>query len=464
LKNCIERFIIKDKGNFLMKNWRIIMYKKNLKRGVVILCLSMAMAGCGNKNEAPIEEENTTIAVEVETETQYDGNIDMEETSVEESSTLEASNDIIDETTEVVSETVTSEIENDVVETTQNESESNVEETKPNNVVEESKANEEAIQETSTQNNEVAVQSIDESIAIQQEIAENEPIVESIIEEATPATSLQTTKVRDNTPVCYTPVASGETVYANSLASIDASNTAQGYIMVKYTGTNTKVKLQITGSNGVTYTYNLSGGAYETFPLSAGNGSYKIAIYENVTGNQYATALSQTISVNITNTFGPYLYPNQYVNFNASSQVVAKAKQLAEGCADDLEVITKIYNFATTITYDYNKANTVQSGYTSNVDAIMNSGTGICLDYAAVMASMLRSQNIPTRLEVGYAGTAYHAWISTYTAETGWINGIISFDGVNWSLMDPTFAANSSQETLKNFIGNGSNYSTKYIY
>jgi transglutaminase-like putative cysteine protease len=256
---------------------------------------------------------------------------------------------------------------------------------------------------------------------------------------------------------------SGITVYSNSLAAIDASNVSEGYIMVNYKGTNPKVKLQMTGSNGVTYTYNLSGG-YEAFPLSAGSGTYKIAIYENVTGNQYSTALSQTITANITNTFGPYLYPNQYVNFNASSKVVAKAKELAAGCANDLEVVTKVYNYATTITYDYNKANTVQSGYTPNVDAILASGTGICFDYAAVMASMLRSQNIPTRLEVGYAGTAYHAWISTYIHDIGWVNGIISFDGTNWSLMDPTFAASTDETTLKNFIGDGTNYKTKYIY
>jgi hypothetical protein len=287
--------------------------------------------------------------------------------------------------------------------------------------------------------------------------------METINDEEAPTATLSGSAKRDNTPVCYTPVASGVTVYSNSLAEIDASNVSEGYIMVNYKGTNSKVKLQITGSNGVTYTYNLKGG-YETFPLSAGSGSYKVGVYENVSGNQYATALSQTITANITNTYGPYLYPNQYVNFNASSKVVAKAKQLAEGCDDDLAVITKIYNYATTITYDYNKANTVQSGYTADVDAIMQSGTGICLDYAAVMASMLRSQNIPTRLEVGYAGTAYHAWISTYIHEIGWVNGIISFDGTNWSLMDPTFAANSSETALKNFIGDGTNYKTKYIY
>lgn len=269
---------------------------------------------------------------------------------------------------------------------------------------------------------------------------------------------------RSNTPVCLVPTASGVTVYSNALAAIDASNASEGYIMVNYKGTNPKVKLQITGANGVTYTYNLHGG-YETFPLSSGDGSYKVAVYENVTGNQYSTALSQTIKVTITNVFGPNLYPNQYVNFNMGSQVVSEAMQLAQSCNTDLEVVTKVYNYVTSnISYDHNKAANVQSGYTSNVDEILLSGTGICLDYAAVMASMLRSQNIPTRLEVGYAGSAYHAWISTYITDIGWVNGIIEFDGANWSLMDPTFAANSSETALKNFIGNGSNYKTKYIY
>ena len=102
--------------------------------------------------------------------------------------------------------------------------------------------------------------------------------------------------------------------------------------------------------------------------------------------------------------------------------------------------------------------------YIPNVDEILSKKTGICLDYAAVMASMLRSQKIPTRLEVGYAGEAYHAWISTYVEDQGWINGIIQFDGENWSIMDPTFAANTSEKELKKFIGDGSKYLVKYIY
>ena len=302
-----------------------------------------------------------------------------------------------------------------------------------------------------------------ESIISDEATAEESASLQTLAEDDVPTAVLNESGLRDNTPICYAPVASGAKVYANALASVDASNVSEGYIMVNYTGSNPKVKLQITGSNGVTYTYNLHGG-YETFPLSAGSGAYKVAVYENVSGNQYSTALSQTINATITNTFGPYLYPNQYVNFNASSQVVAKAQQLAQGCASDLDVVAKIYNYTTTITYDHAKASSVQSGYTPNVDQIMLSGTGICLDYAAVMASMLRSQNIPTRLEVGYACNAYHAWISTYITDVGWVNGVIEFNGTSWSLMDPTFAANTSETTLKNFIGNGSNYKTKYIY
>ena len=80
------------------------------------------------------------------------------------------------------------------------------------------------------------------------------------------------------------------------------------------------------------------------------------------------------------------------------------------------------------------------------------------------MATMLRSQGIPTRLEVGYVGDAYHAWISVYITDIGWINGIIEFDGKDWTIMDPTFAASSSEQEVKDFIGDGHNYMTKYVY
>ncbi len=270
---------------------------------------------------------------------------------------------------------------------------------------------------------------------------------------------------RDNTPICLIPVADGVAEMHNEYASIDYSHAEEGYIMARYTGSCAKVKMQIIGPDAITYTYNLVSTDYEAFPLSAGNGTYSITIYENISGTSYATCLAAEIRAVLTNEFGPYLYPNQYCTFNSSSDVVAKAAELAASAETDLDVVANVYNYLIeNITYDYEKAATVPSGYTSDVDEILSSGTGICLDYAAVMTSMLRSQHIPTRLEVGYAGDVYHAWISTYITDVGWVNGIVEFDGESWQLMDPTFAASSSEKELKKFIGDGSNYLVKYIY
>lgn len=235
--------------------------------------------------------------------------------------------------------------------------------------------------------------------------------------------------------------------------------------MVRYNGTSPKVKLQITGTDNVTYTYNLVSTDYEAFPLSSGNGTYEIRVLENISGTSYLTCLAEKVEVTLTNEFGPYLYPNQYCTFDADSETVAKSAELAKGAVTDLDVVNNIYNYIiSSITYDYEKAETVPSGYTSDVDEILETGTGICLDYAAVMTSMLRSQRIPTRLEVGYAGDAYHAWISTYITDVGWVNGIVEFDGQSWKLLDPTFASSSSEKALRKFIGDGSNYVVKYMY
>lgn len=273
------------------------------------------------------------------------------------------------------------------------------------------------------------------------------------------------TTIRDNTPDCLVPSANGTTVYSNPYVSIDASNIDEGYVMAAYLGNCPIVKLQLVGPDHMTYTYDLFGSDYEVFPLSAGSGTYSLGVYENVEGTQYATIFSQELEVNLTNPWGSFLYPNQYVKFNSSSKVVSVAKELVAGAHDDLEAIIMVYNYVVeNITYDFDKAANVQSGYVPKVDEILQTKTGICLDYAAVMASMLRSQRIPTKLEVGYAGSTYHAWISTYVEDQGWVNGIIQFDGKNWSLMDPTFAANTDEKELKNFIGEGDNYVTKYNY
>lgn len=273
------------------------------------------------------------------------------------------------------------------------------------------------------------------------------------------------TGTRDNTPLCLVPEADGILEMRNDVAVIDYSHADQGYICADYSGSVSKIKLILSGPDGTDYTYDLHGNGYEVFPLSAGSGSYKATIYENISGTSYSTCLYAGFDAVLANEFGPFLYPNQYVNFNADSKAVAKGAELAAGADTDLDVVISIYDYITaSIKYDYNKASDPPAGYVTDVDEILSSGTGICLDYAALMSAMLRSQQIPTRLEVGYAKDAYHAWISVYTEETGWLNGLIEFTGSSWTLVDPTFGANSSEKSLKKFIGDGTNYTLKKVY
>lgn len=263
------------------------------------------------------------------------------------------------------------------------------------------------------------------------------------------------------------PQASGTKVQSNAKAAIDYSNTADGYVMVKYTAaTSQKLKVIVKGPK-TTYTYNLAADkAWDTYPLSDGSGAYTIGVYENVSGTKYAGVLSQSISVTLKDEFAPFVRPNQYVDYENAPKTVAKAAELVSGKTKELDKVQAVYDFVVkNIKYDKQLAATVKSGYLPVLDTVLEKKTGICFDYAALMAGMLRSQGIPCKLVVGYAGQTYHAWISVYTEENGWVEGVVYFDGTSWQRMDPTFASTGNQSsTVMQYIGDGRNYTVKYLY
>lgn len=262
------------------------------------------------------------------------------------------------------------------------------------------------------------------------------------------------------------PQAPGTLTKSNDKAILDYSNTADGYVMIKYTGSNSKVKVIIEGPSGK-YTYNMRlDGAYDVFPLSGGDGTYKIGVYENKSGTSYTTAFSHSVSVSLKDEFGPFLRSNKYVNYSSSSAVVKKAAELTKNSITTFEKVNAVYDYViSNFKYDYDLAESVPSGYVPDLDAVFKSNKGICFDFAAVMTAMLRSQGVPTQLVFGYAGDVYHAWINVYSEEDGWITATIYFNGTSWNRMDPTFAANAkSSAAILAYIGNGTNYKAQYTY
>lgn len=226
------------------------------------------------------------------------------------------------------------------------------------------------------------------------------------------------------------PSADGSQVMADQGATMDMSNLDQGYFMLKHSPTSKRLKMRIIRGSEF-YTYDLDAeDRYETFALPFGSGSYEVQIYKQVSGKKYSNAASFAFSASIADSTLPYLYPNQYISYTAGSQAVLTSAALCAGLSSTQEKLDAIRAYIVeNITYDFDLASSVQSGYLPSVDHVLDVGKGICFDYAALAACMLRSQGIPTKLEIGYADTVYHAWNSVL------ING-------DWQRLDTTAEAN----------------------
>lgn len=229
-----------------------------------------------------------------------------------------------------------------------------------------------------------------------------------------------------------------------------------------------KTCIIITTPTGTQYKYFYTDttGAYEDFILPDGSGTYKVAVYKNVSGTSYSTLYSTSFKASISDALQPFLRSNFYVEYTSATKCVGVANYLCASLTDELDKVSAIYYYVVNnYTYDYDKANSVQSGYRPDLDEIYSLKKGICFDYASMMVAMLRSQGVPAKLVIGYAGTAYHAWINVYTKESGWIEAVIYFNGDSWKLMDPTYAStgNNSRAILE-YINNPDNYDARFVY
>lgn len=257
----------------------------------------------------------------------------------------------------------------------------------------------------------------------------------------------------------------GEKTLENDFAAVDITSSGDGVIKVSYKGECKKVQVRIT-KDDVIYDYILDPKG-SVFPLQSGSGTYNIKVLENVSGKTYAIAMSMDFDAEIKDELSPFLLPSQYIDFSQSDDCVYKAAELCSGKNGTIEKISAMFEYITShITYDKELAANVKSGYVPVPDATLESGRGICFDYASLFASMCRSQGIPAKLVMGYVrGNVYHAWNEIYTEETGWITVDLFLDQGGWELLDPTFYASASDKAqVSQYIGEGSDYSAVYYY
>ncbi|MGI6620980.1 MAG: transglutaminase-like domain-containing protein [Bacillota bacterium] len=260
----------------------------------------------------------------------------------------------------------------------------------------------------------------------------------------------------------------------NHRASVDISNVSNGLVRIAYNEPESPKKLKvIIDKDGERYIYDLnSRGEFEPYPLQMGNGTYSIKVLAHIADNRYATIFGTSLDAELEDENAPFLTAHQLVMFHEDSRAAKLAKELTEDAETEIEKIEVICGYIVdNISYDYAKARTVKPGYLPGPDEILEAGKGICFDYASLLAAMLRSLGIPTKLVTGYVAPdyLYHAWNEVYVEGTGWIriNRFYSIykEGHGWVHMDPTFAAGLKGSSFcSEFINNSDNYRKRLEY
>lgn len=233
---------------------------------------------------------------------------------------------------------------------------------------------------------------------------------------------------------------------------------ASGIVTVSYPVKETvKTKLMIE-KDEEKRTYDLNPAVKsDRFPLQLGNGEYKITILENVTDNKYKVIEKETFTLTMEDTNQVFLGSVQNVNWDESMEVIQVARKLTKDIELDLDKVRVIHQYIIErIEYDYAKAEFVAYNYLPDLQQVFEQGKGICYDYSSLLAAMLRSVGLPTKLVMGQSAFVeqYHAWNEVYLRETG-----------EWITVDPTVDTGwLRNQTPFTMIKDPDDYKTRYEY
>ncbi len=227
-------------------------------------------------------------------------------------------------------------------------------------------------------------------------------------------------------------LACGVVIFINMIVFADQSITYKpeaGIVNISYQANDYTVLKVVVKKDTTQYVYNLHK-FNENFPLQLGSGTYSVGLYENVSGNKYRVLFAEVETLTPDEN-AVYLASVQNMNWTAQMEASQLATKLMVSKKTDREKFDVVYSYIIKrIVYDYEKAASINNRYLPVIDDTLKTEKGICYDYASLMASMLRSQGIKSRLIEGESTytSVYHAWNEVY------------LDG-KWIIIDTTIDA-----------------------
>lgn len=223
--------------------------------------------------------------------------------------------------------------------------------------------------------------------------------------------------------------------FAGSIA-FDVDKAENGVIGITYHGQEGNRYKVMISKDSEEYTYDYFGEGKEYFPLQSGSGDYKVSVLENISGTSYKVIQSKKMNVDLASDNIVFLQSVQNVNWNIDMEAISTAKALVGETSTTEDKLEAIYEYiVANIDYDYLKMNSLDKQYVPDVENTLKTKKGICYDYAALLASMLRSQGIPAKLVKGYSDNVdgYHAWNEVYI-KNEWITIDTTYDAVLGSI------------------------------
>ncbi|NLM52324.1 MAG: transglutaminase domain-containing protein [Firmicutes bacterium] len=160
-----------------------------------------------------------------------------------------------------------------------------------------------------------------------------------------------------------------------------------------------------------------------------------------------------------------YLQPGPKIESD-HPQIVAKAKELTAGLKTNLEKAKAIYDFVV----DYLQYDLNASVRNKGALAALQSGTGVCEEYAALFTALARAAGIPARQVNGYAdpkgtGESFNIAAGQALNLRGYRHSWAEFylEGMGWVPVDPTRDINSKEDRYFGALPRTSHIAQNYL-
>lgn len=259
---------------------------------------------------------------------------------------------------------------------------------------------------------------------------------------------------------CIITLLAVNTTSVAAASTTSVVNNNDGTVTLKYDN-SANVRVKVLVAKETNYYYELNNGMNEVIiPLTEGNGTYTFKICVNKQGTTYKVVDTIKVTNSIANANSVFTKSSMIVNYTSDMEVVKKAAELTKGLKTNEEKLNAIYSYVVNnYSYDYNKINTISTSktYVPSIKEVSVAKTGICYDISAVLAAMLRSVGIQTKVVTGNTpkATAYHAWNQVYNEKTK-----------AWDTIDATYDVQMVAKSKSySMVKNSSDYvDIKYVY